>query len=78
MYEIILSKSAKNQLIRLDKSSQEKIIYSLERIRIKPEKHIRKVIGDSSYKLKTEKNKIYLDVNKKSLFVLLIKGDGDE
>lgn len=73
MYEIILSETALQQLKKLEKDIQERIIRTLERIRIRPEAHIIKLVGDPGYKLRAGDYRIILDIDKNKLLILVIK-----
>ena len=73
MYEILLSETALKQLKKLEKDIQERIISTLERIRIRPEAHITKLVGDPGYKLRAGDYRIILDVDKNKLLILVIK-----
>ena len=73
MYEIIFSNKAKKQLLKLEKSTQRRIIAVLERIRIRPESYITKLIGDPGYKLRVRDYRIILDIDNNNLLILVIK-----
>ena len=73
MYEIIFSDKAKKQLIKLEKNIQERIINSLERIRVRPESFITKLVGDPAYKLRVGDYRILLDIDRGKLLILIIK-----
>ncbi|MFA5176272.1 MAG: type II toxin-antitoxin system RelE/ParE family toxin [Candidatus Nanoarchaeia archaeon] len=73
MYEIIFSDTAKKQLEKLEKSVQERIIKALERIKIRPESYITKLIGDPGYKFRVGDYRLILDVNRDKLQILVIK-----
>jgi len=73
LYEIIFSQKAKKQLFKLDKAIQERIISALERIRIRPEAYITKLVGDPGYKLRVGDYRVIMDIDKGNLFVLIIK-----
>ena len=72
-YEIIFSDKAFKQLKKLEKKIQERIIVTLERIRIRPESYVTKLIGDPGYKLRVGDYRIILDIEKKRLLILVIK-----
>ena len=63
MYEIIFSQKAKKQLFKLEKNTQERIIATLERIRIRPEDFVTKLIGDPGYKLRVGDYRVIVDIN---------------
>lgn len=73
MYEIIFSDSAKKQLEKLDRLTQERIIKALERIRIRPEAYVTKLVGDRAYKFRVGDYRLILDVDKGLLRILVIK-----
>jgi len=73
LYEIIFSQKAKKQLLRLEKNIQERIIAALERIRIRPEAYITKLIGDPGYKLRVSNYRVIIDLNNNNLFILVLK-----
>ena len=50
-YGILFSDSALKQLKKLKINVQERIISTLERIRIRPQAHVTKLVGDPGYRL---------------------------
>lgn len=73
MYEIIFSIKAKKQLFKLEKVIQERIISALERIRIRPETYVTKLVGDPGYKLRVGDYIVMMDIDKDNLLILVIK-----
>ena len=73
MYEIIFSNKAKKQLFKLEKNIQERIIAALERIRIRPESYITKLIGDPGFKLRVGDYRVIMDIDNNNLLILVIK-----
>jgi len=71
-YEILFTDKAKKQLVKLEKNDQERIIKSLERIRIRPEAHITKLVGDIGYKLRVGDYRVILDIEEKKLIILVL------
>ena len=65
MYSIEYSKKAYNQLNKLPKDSQKRILTKLERIRIRPNHFVEKIIGDSGYKLRIGDYRLILDIYEK-------------
>ena len=72
-YEIIFSDNAFKQIKKLEKSIQERIIKVLERIRIRPESFVTKLIGDPGYRLRVGEYRVIIDIDKERLFILVIK-----
>ena len=73
MYEILFSQKAKKQLFKLERVIQERIISALERIKIRPESYITKLVGDPGYKLRFGDYRVIIDIDKSKLLVLVIK-----
>ena len=73
MYEVIFSDTANKQFQKLDKSIQERISHSLERIRIRPEAYVSKLVGDPAYKFRVGDYRLLLDIDKGKLIILVIK-----
>lgn len=73
LYEIVFSQKAKKQLFKLERLIQERIISALERIRIRPQSYITKLVGDPGYKLRVGDYRVIMDIDKSKLLVLVIK-----
>lgn len=72
-YDIIFSDKALKQLKKLDRSSQKRIIATLERIRIRPETYVTKLVGDSGYRLRIGDYRVLMDIDNKELHILVLK-----
>lgn len=72
MYKLIFSNSALKKFKKLEKNLQKRIITSLERIRVRPETYVTKLIGDPAYKLRVGAYRIILEIDKNHLFILVI------
>jgi mRNA interferase RelE/StbE len=73
MYKILFSLLARKQLQKLDKKTQKRIISVLERIRIRPERFVKKLVGDPGYRLRVGDYRIIMDIDKGNLLILVIK-----
>ncbi len=71
-YQIFFTDKASKQLKKLQKKDQERIIKSLERIRIRPETHVTKLVGDAGYKLRVGNYRVILDIEKEKLIILVL------
>jgi mRNA interferase RelE/StbE len=72
-YEIIFSDKSLTQLKKLDHKIQERIIKSLERIRIRPEAYVTKLVGDSGYRLRVDDYRVIIDIDNEKLYILVVK-----
>ena len=73
MYSIIFSDLAKKQFFKLPRDLQKRIIAAIERIRIRPESYITKLVGDNGYKFRVGDYRIILDVDKNKLILFVLK-----
>lgn len=74
MYELLYSDSALKQLEKLDKDIRERIIFVLERLRIRPEScNIKKLIGMQGYRLRVGNYRIIFDMEKDKLIILVLQ-----
>jgi len=72
-YEIVFSDKAFKQLKKLEKVTQERIIKVLERIRIRPESFVTKIVGDPGFRLRVGEYRVIVDIYKDKLLILVIK-----
>ncbi|MDO9097951.1 MAG: type II toxin-antitoxin system RelE/ParE family toxin [Candidatus Methanoperedens sp.] len=73
IYEIIFSDKALRQLKKLEKNIQIRIIAVLERIRIRPETYVSKLVGEPGYKLRVGDYRVIMDIDNKKLIILVLK-----
>lgn len=66
MYEIILSK----RVDKLDPKDRERIILSLDKLRIRPEAYLKKLVGEKSYKFRVGDYRLIVDLENDKLLVL--------
>ncbi|TRZ89152.1 MAG: type II toxin-antitoxin system RelE/ParE family toxin [Methanosarcinales archaeon] len=72
-YEVIFSDKALRQLKKMEKNDQERIIAVLERIRVRPEAYVTKLVGDPGYKLRVGDYRVIMDIDNKILRILILK-----
>jgi len=72
-YDIIFTDTSRRQFRKLEKDVQERIINALERIRIRPESYVKKLVGDPGYRLRVGDYRVIFDIQKSELIILVIK-----
>ena len=72
-YDVIFSDKALRQLKKMEKNDQERIIAVLERIRVRPEAYVTKLVGDPGYKLRVGDYRVIMDIDNKILKILILK-----
>ena len=73
MYSIKFTENSERELKKLERNSQERIVKVLERIRIRPEDFVEKLVGETGFKLRVGDYRVILDIDNKELIVLVIK-----
>lgn len=73
MYSVEISDSAKKQLRKLPEDVQDRIIYALDRIKIRPEAYLIKLVGEPSYKLRVGNYRAIIDLDLHTRLILITK-----
>ncbi|MBU2634282.1 MAG: type II toxin-antitoxin system RelE/ParE family toxin [Nanoarchaeota archaeon] len=73
MYEVEFSKTAEKQLYKLEKHTQVRIISTLERIKIRPYPHIKKLVDSPYFRLRVGKYRLILDIREGKLIIFIIE-----
>ena len=73
MYSIEFSKTAEKQLYKLESGVRARIISTLERCRIRPYHHVKRLTGMSYYRLRIGDYRAILDIKDDKLMILVIE-----
>jgi mRNA interferase RelE/StbE len=74
MYSIIFNPRAENQLKKLDKPIQERILNVLDRLKIRPFSFdIKKLQGTNYYRARVGEYRIILDIKQDKLIIIVIE-----
>jgi len=73
MYEIIILPIAQRQLEKLKKRVQERILDSLERIRIRPYSFVKKLTNSSLYKLRIGDYRIIMKIISNTMTIYVVE-----
>ncbi|MCL5804823.1 MAG: type II toxin-antitoxin system RelE/ParE family toxin [Candidatus Thermoplasmatota archaeon] len=58
---------------KLDREIGQRIISTLERIRIRPDAYVKKLVGDEGYRLRVGNYRVILDLDKEKLIILVLR-----
>lgn len=72
-YDVLFSDLALKQLRKLDQEIRQRIIATIERIRIRPDEYVRKLVGDDGYRLRVGNYRVILDLDKEKLIILVLR-----
>jgi mRNA interferase RelE/StbE len=73
MYEIIVSDKAKKQLSKLSQDIRDRIGIALERIRIRPQHFVLRLVGSPYYRLRVGDYRVILDIINEKLVIMIIE-----
>jgi len=73
MHDVLFSEDAEKQLNKLEKNLQGRIVSILERIRIRPHSHVKKLVSSPYFSLRVGCYRILLDIKKDKLIILVIE-----
>lgn len=73
MYVILFSDLARKQLLKLPNEVQKRIVSALDRIKIRPESYVTKLVGDPAYRLRIGDYRVIMDIQKTKLLILVLK-----
>ena len=72
-YDLVFSDTFRKQFSKLEKVVQQRVISSLEKIRIRPEYFITKLVGEPYYRLRSGDYRIILDIQKDKMIIFVIE-----
>ncbi|MBI3190544.1 type II toxin-antitoxin system RelE/ParE family toxin [archaeon] len=73
MYTIQFTELAKKQFLKLPKDIQRRIDTALKRIRIRPESYVKRIVGDTCYRLRVGDYRVIMDIYQDKLVIIVIK-----
>lgn len=74
MYELVYSSLAVHQLEKLDEHMQERILLTLERLRIRPMScNVKRLVGMEGYRFRIGDYRVIFDIEQEKLRVLVLQ-----
>jgi mRNA interferase RelE/StbE len=72
-YEIVITRKALTQLKKLDRDVQERIVRTLERMRVRPHRYVKRIVGLPYYRVRSGDYRIIVDIRENVLLVLVLE-----
>ncbi len=72
-FQVLFSDVALKQLRKLDAEIRQRVVSTIERIRVRPEAYVKKLVGDEGYKLRIGDYRVILDLDKEKLIILVLR-----
>ena len=73
MFSVDFSKYAQKQLYKLEGNLKERIINTLERIKIRPYSFVKKIVGSPYFRLRVGDYRIILDIQNNILIIHVLE-----
>lgn len=73
MYAVSFTKTAEEQLRKLDKTVQARIASTLERIRIRPQHFCKRLVSYPYYRIRTGDWRIIVDIRENEMVILVLE-----
>ncbi|MBN2458602.1 type II toxin-antitoxin system RelE/ParE family toxin [Candidatus Woesearchaeota archaeon] len=73
MYTLAYTDQFLKQIRKLDKNTQKRIISTLERIRVRPYPHVKKLVGSPYFRLRVGDYRVILDIKENKLIIYVIE-----
>jgi mRNA interferase RelE/StbE len=70
---VLFSDLALKQLRKLDQEIRQRIIAMIERIRIRPDDYVRKLVGDDGYRLRVGNYRVIMGLDREKLIILVLR-----
>ena len=73
MYDVEFSKHAEKQFYKLTIVTQERIVSTLERIRVRPYPHVKKLVDSSYFRLRVGDYRVILNIKENKLLIYVLE-----
>ena len=71
-FQVEFSNKGLKQLTKLERDIQERVVVALERIRVRPQAYVKRLVGTPYYRLRVGDYRVILDVDNGKLIILVI------
>ena len=72
MYDIYFTQESKKSLLKLEKHDATRIIRTIERCRIRPHAHVKRLVGSPYFRLRVGDYRVILDIKENTLLIHVI------
>jgi len=73
MYKVLFSQKAEKQLDKLERKTAERVALTLERIIIRPQAYVKRLVGCPYYSLRVGDYRLILDIKDDKLIIFVIE-----
>ena len=73
MFDIEFSRCAEKQLYKLEKHAQLRIVSAMDRIKVRPYPHVKKLVGSPYFRMRVGNYRIILDIKENKLIIYVVE-----
>ena len=72
-YELAFTRKALTQLRKTDREARARIIRTLERIRVRPQRYVKRLVGSPYFRIRSGDYRIIIDIRENVLVILVLE-----
>lgn len=72
-YEIIIAKRVEKFIDKLEAKECERILFALDKLKIRPEAYVTRLVGEKLYKFRVGNYRILLDIEKNKILIFIVQ-----
>lgn len=73
MYSVEFTQTGEKQFSKLDQGTQVRIVAALDRCKIRPHHHVKKLVGNNYFSLRAGDYRIIFSIEERKLLILVIE-----
>lgn len=73
MYTVKFTRTAEKEFYKLDRLVQQRIIAALDRCKVRPHAHVKKLVGNPYFSLRVGDFRVILDIKDGQLLIMVIE-----
>ena len=72
MFDVLFTETALKQLKKLDREIQRRIMSTIERVRIRPEDFVKRLVGEPYFRLRAGDYRVILDIKRDRMIIMVL------
>ena len=73
MYTLVYTDEFFKQIKKLNKDAQKRVMSTLERVRVRPYPHVKKLVGNPYFRLRVGDYRVILDIKENKLIIYVLE-----
>ena len=72
MYDLFFTEESKKFLKKLNKVDRQRIVSTIERCKLRPHSHVKKLVSSPYFRLRVGDYRVILDIRKKQILIVVV------